>query len=212
MHTSDLIRDLGGRLRPVRPLAPPWRRALGWWLAAAAFAVGATALAGPMRPGFLTELAASPQLVTEVLAGVLLAGTAAYAACLLAVPGLGDGAFKRWSGVLLFLGWVGLVAYGFVRPALAPSTAGERPYCVFEVLAYALPPLVLLLALAGRGAPARGAWSGALAGLAAGAVPAAWMQLACMYEPAHALRFHLGPVALLALVGALAGRRFLSRL
>jgi hypothetical protein len=38
--------------------------------------------------------------------------------------------------------------------------------------------------------------------LAAGMLPALYMQLACMYEPSHILAFHIFPGLLMVLAGA----------
>jgi uncharacterized membrane protein YdbT with pleckstrin-like domain len=51
----------------------------------------------------------------------------------------------------------------------------------------------------------------AAAGAAAAAIPAILMQLACMYDPLHALSYHLTPVLMVAALGALAGPVVLTR-
>jgi hypothetical protein len=62
-----------------------------------------------------------------------------------------------------------------------------------------------------RAAPLRGAWSAALATLAAVALGAVATQFICpLDDPAHQLVGHVLPVAFLAVFGAIAGRRSLN--
>ena len=89
---------------------------------------------------------------------------------------------------------------------------GKRETCAREVLILAAPPLVVALWLVRRAAPLARVWTGALAGAAAAAVPGLIMQLACMYEPAHILTYHLAPIAVAAFLGALLGPLALRRL
>ena len=51
-----------------------------------------------------------------------------------------------------------------------------------------------------------------MAGAAAGAIPGLIMQFACMYVPSHILAFHVGPIAVLALLGAVLGPLLLRRI
>jgi hypothetical protein len=82
---------------------------------------------------------------------------------------------------------------------------------VFEVLLFSLAPLALALFVARRAAPLERGWTGLLAGLAAGVLPALAMQLACMDAPLHALALHLAPVLAVAAAGALLGLVVLRR-
>ncbi|MCA9770964.1 MAG: DUF1109 family protein [Myxococcales bacterium] len=212
MRTPELIRDLSERLEPVRPLAPPWRRALGWGLISATFVAAALAIGGPARPGVLDQIIGVPRFAAEIVLGVGASALGAWIAFSLSVPGLADTWIRRWAAVGLLALWCALLVYGLDHPAIAPSMEGKRPHCLYETIGYSIPPLILMLVLAARAAPVRGAWVGALAGLASGALPATAMQIACLYSPEHALRFHVAPVAGMAIVGALAGWRFIPRL
>jgi hypothetical protein len=89
---------------------------------------------------------------------------------------------------------------------------GKREGCWMEVLLCGVPPLLLGLALLRRLAPLSRAWTGALLGAAAGALPGLLMQLACMYVPAHILSHHLAPIAVVAGTGALLGAVMLRRI
>ena len=101
--------------------------------------------------------------------------------------------------------WIAAYGVGLFSPAVDSSMLGKRPGCWREVLFYGTPPLLLGLVLLRALAPLRRAWTGALVGAAAGALPGLLMQLACMYAPAHILSAHIAPIALLAAAGALLG-------
>jgi hypothetical protein len=76
---------------------------------------------------------------------------------------------------------------------------------------FSLPSFVLLLYFARRLMPLWPRTTGAIAGAAAAAIPAAWMQFACMYVPSHILLEHIGPMFLFAALGALIGPTALTR-
>ena len=75
---------------------------------------------------------------------------------------------------------------------------GKRPHCVYETLLYALPPLVAAFLLVRRLYPLQPLSSSLSLSLAAAMMPALYMQLACMYDPAHVLGLHIAPALLLA--------------
>jgi hypothetical protein len=208
----DLIRELAGDLRPAPRLVDPRRLALLWLVVSWVFVTAITWTMAPFRPGFADQLLSHPRFALETLFG-LGAGAVAIALCFqLGIPG--SGSVRRRVGIAL--GGLGIWAlayfYGLADPALEPSMAGKRPFCVHEVLAYGLP--VTLLALAGlrRLAPLRRAGAGLIAGAAGGSIPGLLMQVACMYDPAHILSFHIAPIAVLASVGALLGPLVLRRI
>jgi hypothetical protein len=68
-----------------------------------------------------------------------------------------------------------------------------------------------LFAMLRRAAPLRRAWAGALATLAAVAIGATATQFICpIDDPAHQLVGHMLPVAVLSMLGAIAGLRYLN--
>jgi len=209
---EDLIATLVGELRPVRRALSPARFALAWLALAWPLSVALIALVGPMRPGWVSQLIGYPRFGLEFLLGVAAGVLGILGVARLSIPGP-ERAFTRAAPALgAFAGWIALVVVGVWDPALAPSMLGKRPYCVFEILWCAAPLVIGGFWLARRAAVfARGS-TGALLGAVAAAIPAAWMQLACMYDPAHILALHLAPVALVALVGAALGRWILRRI
>lgn len=204
---GELVRDL----RPVRRAPPPLSLALVWLAGSWLFAAGVGLATGPARPGLVVQLA-QPRFLLELLLGVAAGALAIHAAAALGIPSPRPAARRAAPVLLVFAAWVASVAYGFYEPASAASMAGKREQCWLQILLYAAPPLAAALWLVRRSAPIARAWTGSLAGAAAAALPAALMQLACMYEPAHVLKDHLAPILVAALLGALLGPLALRRL
>lgn len=211
---ETLLDSLVSDLAPVRP--PPDLRWLvgGWLLVCAAYVVVLTHLLGPVRPTALEQLQAHPRFLAEMVLGGLAVAALATWAFRAAVPGAGSAA-ARWLAMAAAGLWLSAIALGLVVPALEPSMLGKRDHCYLETLVAALPPLLVALFLQRRLYPLRALRSALLAGLAAGALPALYMQVACMYVPTHALLFHIGPgvvTGVLAPLILVAYRRFaLSR-
>jgi hypothetical protein len=85
MNTDDLIQRLGAELTPVRPLAPPWKRA-SVWLACGAAYIAVVVLSAWMRRG---ELGTSdnPVYVVQQAGLIATAIAAAIAAFVSVIPG-----------------------------------------------------------------------------------------------------------------------------
>ncbi len=198
----QLIDSLVADLEPRRRAPRPWLIALAWVLPAALFVVAVTGLAGPLRPTALSQLASEPRFLLETLLGAAAIGAAAVVAFYSAVPG----ALPR-TGYAAALGLMGLwllnYVVGLAYPALESSMLGKRDHCVLESFIYGVPPLVAALLLLRRLYPLQPLRSAALAGLVAGMLPALYMQIACMYAPAHILQFHILPGMIVALVAPL---------
>jgi hypothetical protein len=206
-----LIDELASGLEPVRRLPRAAWLAGAWlafgWLSATAFTLGVA----PLRPGVLEEIAGSPRFDLELLAGLATGIAATVAAGALAFTREGSWRIVGAPLALLAL-WAGLVGLRLLDPALEGSMLGKRGHCMVEILVYALAPLLLGLALARRLAPLDRRWCAALVALAAGAIPALLMHVACVGDPSHVLRLHLAPIVALTLLGALAGPLALRRL
>ena len=118
------------------------------------------------------------------------------------VPGLLSRRLLRISLVALF-SWLLLYVLGLYEPALEPSMHGKREHCYFESFLYSVPPLLLAFFLMSRRFALQQWRSGLLMGLAAGVMPALFMQFACMYDPLHILQLHILPAFICGLLGAL---------
>lgn len=207
-----LIDWLESDLAPARRLAAADLVSTLWLAATWLFVVEATLWVAPLRPGAASQLVASPRFAFECLVGLGAGVSAICAALRLGLPRPTAWSSATVAALVLTALWVAAYVYGLRDPSLEPSMLGKRPGCALEVLAYGTPPLIAGLLLLRRRAALQRAWAGALVGAAAGAIPGLLMQLACMYAPDHILIYHLGPIALLAAVGAALGPLVLRRI
>jgi hypothetical protein len=85
---------------------------------------------------------------------------------------------------------------------IAGHSAPMRRLCFLETMGVSLPSAAAALYLLnGRILFAPG-FAGLLTGAAAAALPTLWMELACMSEPIHALKFHLSPILMIGIITA----------
>jgi hypothetical protein len=209
---DELIRELSGDLRPAPRLRNPLQLTLVWWVGAWLFVVLATLAMGPTRPGFASQLVASPRFAVETLFGILAGLFAIRVAFSLGIPRPGSPRRRVVLALGLLALWASAYLYGLVDPALEPSMSGKRHLCFVEVWLYGLPILLAALLLLRRLASLNRLSAGLVTGAAAGALPALLMQLACMYIPSHILTHHIAPVAALVLLGGVAGCLLLRRI
>lgn len=202
---QQLIAQLSTGLQPVKPPLPVELTAALWLLASAGFVVGITHWLGPIRANALAQLASEPRFLVETLIGLLAIACIAIAAFRAAVPGALTPGFVT-VGIGLMLLWLANYVIGLVSPALEPSMLGKRDHCFIETLVFALPPTVLALFLVRRRYPLRPVYGAALVCLAAGMMPALYMQIACMYAPVHILQMHIFPGLLVMVAGTLGMR------
>jgi len=203
-----LVEDLEPVSRPPSTLASIALWGLASW-ALVALLIGTT---GSLRPDALTQLGSVPRYLFECGLGVGVGMVAIAAALRLATPGAGRPLRVAAPVLLLIAAWVAAYVYGLWQPALEATMAGKRPRCFVETLLFSLPPLALGLVLLRRRAALEPARAAALAAVAAASLPAVAMQVACMYDPSHALRLHLTPLLVLGAAGALLGRLLLRKI
>lgn len=212
MRTDELIVELARAAGPVRPLPRPFVRLMRWTLAmvpltaVAAIAIGLRADVASVltQPAFLG-------IAVATLGTALLS---AASALILSVPGAERSALQRViplvSGGLWVLALIVLLTTGgeaVRRLLLFPFHWA----CLIEIAALGVVPGWVLFAMVRRAAPLRRAWSGALAMLAAVGLSAAATQFICpLDDPAHQLVGHVLPVAVLSVLGAFVGHRYLN--
>lgn len=180
------------------------------WCVISWFVVGAAILAsGPVRDDLLGELIRSPRFALELTLGFAAGLAAIWTGLEFGVPGARSGPRSWAPPLLLFCCWTLAIGYGLIHPNNAATMNGKRVHCFIETLLVSLPPFsVALYLLRGRILFAR-AGAGLLIGMAAAAIPALWMHVACMIEPLHVLTFHLSPVLIIGLLGAIVAHRVL---
>lgn len=194
-------------LRPVRPLARPWKRGLAVCGVAALLAAvvmlrfGLRVDAPALGPGVLWGLSA-----LEAGLGLLLVAAALRES----VPGrrLAPG----WAPLLLLAGISLAVTVTFItwsvhaREVPAGKTMAYWAVCFKTPTLVGLPSLIVTLLLAFRAYPTRPALVGALAGLGAGLLAdGSWRTYCEVTAPVHVLSAHVASVLLLGVLGLALG-------
>ncbi|MEM1112814.1 MAG: NrsF family protein [Pseudomonadota bacterium] len=201
--TDKLIDRLSTGLEQARPLPNIDLMAIVWLLASALYVVAIIHLTGPIRPGAWDQLVTTPRYLIEMIFGLAAIVFVSLAAFRAAVPGAVSKGFARW-GLALTAIWIGSYVVGLEYPTLEPSMLGKRHSCFHETLIYSIPPMIAGFIIVRRLYPLRPITTALGFSLAAGMLPALYMQIACMYSPDHILQFHILPAAMVGLIGAAA--------
>ncbi|MGU3539154.1 NrsF family protein [Methylobacterium sp. A54F] len=207
---DSLVEELAGSLAPVRRLAGPGRRALGWCAAALALGLGLVPFAD--LSALETRLGVM-DLRLSALGAALTAAAAAFAAFQTSVPG------RTAAWALLPLPplalWLGASGLGCLRAWVAPASNLPGPEemrgCFAFLVGVSLPLSLLLVLMLRRACPLRPNLTAALGGLAASAA-AALLLLPIHPHDATATDLAIHLVAILLVIGlnALAGGRLLD--
>jgi hypothetical protein len=208
--TPDLIDSLVKGAAPVRRLRPPLVRAAGW-LAFAALILALVIVAHGLRPDLAASLrktAFAIDLGAALATGIL----AAVAAFVVSVPGRSSA--WLWLPIPALAVWMLNIGYGCVTGWIdlpAGAKMSDEASCLALLVVTGVPlSLVMLIMLrhAALVAPMRVAIMGSLA---VAALTAVGLALFHNHEAsALVLLWNLGIAALLALAGALGGRRMFS--
>jgi hypothetical protein len=205
-----LIQELASDLRPVRRLAPPLLRALGWLAVVGALAVALACFAD--LGAMVRRLTAAPDMWLAVAGSTLTAILAAIAAFQTSLPDRKPAwALLPVPGLLL---WVGASGLGCRRSWLLPGTHSadlvEARACLVFILAVSVPLSILLIVMLRRGYPLRPNLTAATGGLAAAAAAATLLNFFHPFDAAATdLAVHAGAVVLVVLANrALSGRVF----
>jgi hypothetical protein len=202
MNPHDkLIENLSRNLEPVAPVPNVNRLGLAWLVSSAVFVAMISQLVDPVRPGVLTQLATEPRFLLETALGVAAITWTGLLAFRSAVPGELTRRFAL-AGLALMALWLVQYVLGLVYPAMQPSALGKRNFCYLETMIYAAPLILAAVFLARRLYPLNYVRTVMALALTAGMIPALFMQIACMYDPAHILQFHILPGLSMVLAGA----------
>lgn len=209
VQSSDaLIRDLVADLRPVRRLASPHLRALGWLAVVGALAAG---LAGFSDLGAVARrLASVPDMWLAVTGSALTAVLAAVAAFETSLPDRKPAwALLPLPGLAL---WIGASGLGCLRtwllPGMQAATMVEARGCLVFILGISVPLSVLLVVMLRRAYPLRPGLTATMGGLASAAAAATLLNFVHPYDAAATdLAVHALAVLIVVLVNrALSGR------
>lgn len=210
MKTDDLIHAIAEDATPVG-LHPQHRLALALAGAVAAAAILFWLLLGP-RDNALASLA-EPRFVLKFLVTLALAAVAIGLVLRLIRPGAAPG---LWRSALLLA--PGLLLIGIAGELLALPTENwmtalvgrNARICLTYIPLMGLAPLGLILLALRSGAPTRPALTGAVVGLIAGGISAAFYASHCPDDsPLFVATWYVLAIAMLTALGALLGRRLL---
>ena len=201
-----LIRALAADVRPIRRLAPPSLRALGWLAVVAALAAALASFAdlGAMA----RRLGTVPDMWLAVTGSTLTAILAAFAAFQTAMPD------RRAAWALLPLPalilWIAASGLGCLRTWIVPgthdATMHEARTCLVFILGVSVPLSVLLVAMLRRAYPLRPNLTATMGGLAAAAAAATLLNFFHPYDAAATdLAVHAAAVAIVVLANRVVG-------
>jgi hypothetical protein len=211
MDTDEFIKRLAADLQPVRPLRPPWARAVLWLGIALPYV--AAVVWGKLMMIDAAQIGADARFMVEQAATLATALTAAIAAFCSVIPG-----FDR--RVLLVplapLGlWLASVGQGCVQDWLRFGADGLtiRPDwdCLPPATVIGIVPAIVLVIMLRRGAPLRPRVTLALAALAVASVANFGLQFAHARDVSiMVLVWHLGAAAALSALGGSLGELVLG--
>jgi len=211
VKTDELIVQLAGSARPIRPLPPPGVRSVRWFAAALAVMTTAVVLIGPRDD--LTVAISRPVFLGSLAALLLTLASGASAAFALSVPGAERSPARRAVPLLAVGAWAAmwLVALFAVDDSAGTGTAAFHLACAIEITLCALATGWLLLAMIVRAAPLRPLWTAAVATLASMAAGAVVAQVLCpLDDPRHYLIGHIVVALVVMVTGLLVGRQALE--
>ena len=211
MDTDEFIKRLVADLRPVRPLRPPWARAVVWMGIALPYV--AAVVWNKLMMVDAAQVGADARFMVEQAATLATALTAAIAAFHSAIPG-----FDRRILLLPLapLGlWLASVGHGCLQDWLRVGADGLtiRPDwdCLPMAAVIGIVPAVAIIAMLRRGAPLHPRVTLALAALAVASVANFGLQFAHVRDASiMVLTWHLGAAAVLSALGGWLGERVLG--
>ena len=211
MDTDEFIKRLAADLQPVRPLRPPWARAVLWLGIALPYV--AAVVWGKLMMIDAAQIGADARFMVEQAATLATALSAAIAAFCTIIPG-----FDR--RVLLLplapLGlWLASVGQGCVQDWLRFGADGLtiRPDwdCLPPATVIGIVPAIVLVIMLRKGAPLRPRVTLALAALAVASVANFGLQFAHARDVSiMVLVWHLGAAAALSALGGSLGELVLG--
>jgi hypothetical protein len=206
-----LIGALAADLAPVRRLAPPSLRALGWLAVVAATAIALASFAD-LSP-LCHRLAGATDMWVAALGSTATAILAAIAAFQLSMPD----ARRTWALLPLpaALVWIGASGAGCLRTWLAPEThvadISEARDCLMFILGLSVPLSALLILMLRRACSLQPGLTAGIGGLAVAAAAATLLNFFHPFDAAATdLAVHAGAVALVIGANRLVSGRLLA--
>lgn len=162
----------------------------------------------PLRSRFLTDFFI-PLFSLESATLFFLSLMGSYLAFKLSVPG------NSAKAILKVLVSAGLLYFMFhtlshVHTPLEETMGAKRAYCYLEVILYSFAVFFLMMKTLNQAAPTRKRLSALIVSISAAAFNIGLMQIGCVIEPSHILKFHILPALLMILLGTAIGPKLLN--
>jgi hypothetical protein len=208
--TENLIRQLAYNNAPVRPLARPWVRAMGWLTISGIYMAIVVSL---MKGHGLPPKWNDPRFIIEQLSALAVGVGAAVAAFATIVPG-----HNRSLLAILFVplaAWLGTIGEGCVHSLTRLGSQAlhlEHDLACFPFIALSgTVPAILILLMLRHGAPLTPRLTAGLGALAAAGLANFSLRLFHPEDVTVMLLFwHVGGVLVLSALAASAGRYILN--
>ncbi|MFQ5470763.1 MAG: NrsF family protein [Gammaproteobacteria bacterium] len=208
---KTLIENLVNELTPVKPQQLPMTRALIWYPIFFVVIASVAYLVQEYRTGFISQIAESPRFQIELVSAIAISCVGIYISFVQFVPGEKVHTVSKlifYISITLFLA---SIIWSFFDATPHASDEGVRSFCETEVVVYGLITLYIFLFLNRKGLLNISSSKRMQFGLSIALIPALIMQVACMYDPAHALMFHFSPVLIVAFIGIRLSDIFVNR-
>jgi hypothetical protein len=208
---DGLIRALGADLTPIRRLASPALRALGWLVMVGAIGVAFATVADVHA--MMRRFAAAPDIWLAGTGSMLTAVLAVLAAFQLSLPD------RKAAWALLPLPavvvWIGASGIGCLRqwlvPNTHPATLEEAESCLAFILCISIPLSILLVAMQRQGHSLRPNLAAVVGGLACAAAAASLLNFIHPYDAAATdLAVHAFAVGAVIVANRIIGGRLLA--
>ena len=208
--TENLIRKLGHNSAPIRPLARPWIRALGWLTISGIYMAIVVSL---MKSHGLPPKWNDPRFLLEQLSALAVGIGAAVAAFATVVPGHNRGLLAILLIPLAV--WMGTVGEGCVQ-SLTQLGSGAQPLehdlaCFPFIVFLGTLPAILMALMLRQGAPLTPRLTAGLGALAAAGLANFYLRLFHPEDVTIMLLFwHVGGVFVLSALAASGGRYLMN--
>lgn len=206
METDDLIQHLARGAQPIRPLPPPWKRAVNWLAISVPAVAVVVVLASPRSD--LTEQMTDVRFLLEQAAAFATAMAAAVAAFVMVVPG-----HDRRPALLPLAPlavWLGSLGQGSLEAWLRASDALNLTNgwpCLPGIAMVGAVPALAMMVMLRRGVPIAPRLTVMLGALAAAALGNVGLRLVHSQDASlMILVWQVGSVALLSLLAGSTGR------
>jgi hypothetical protein len=197
---SKFIHQLVLDLKPKRQWSA-FSRLVFWMFSIISICSFVMILYKPFRSNSLSDLFSYPRFLLEIVSAFCFSSFLVYSLFASLIP-----SFKiKKSIVVLGLSsgslFITTLLLSLFTHSPAVSKLGARPHCVEEVFVYGLVSILSFLLYLKHSDYLPSQFHFFTLGMGVGIIPASLMQLACMYDPIHALLFHYGPIILVGLLG-----------